>query len=238
MRSIKREIIEIICVTLFATAVTLSLWRSPVIVTALLIVGSLCMFILWSSKGDIIAYITAFLIGFFADYMCTKGNFYSFNAANMMKLPSWAPICWGYIYVLFRRGALTLDRILTEGGLLQDDRLKKVLGWIIKIAILLYFWKTVTEINRHLSATLSVALIVIAFFWNTKMDLYAFLISAIGGVVAEAAAIHLGIWTYPGYFFTRPFKLPISIPIIYGVVGVIVYRASTIELTPSSHEKK
>lgn len=230
MRSITRELVEEIFVAAYVVPVTLLLWQSPMTVTILLVAGSVGMFVLWHRAEDFIAYVTAFGIGFFADFMCTNANFYTFSAADMMKLPSWGPICWGFICVLFMRGAATMHRILHEVPPFRNDRFRGVLLLLVQIAIVLYFWKTVTLVSRHLAATVGAVLIVSARIWNTERDLCAFLVTGLSGVVAEASAIHLGIWAYPtnAYFFTEPFRLPISIPLVYGVIGVLVYRASTL----------
>ena len=53
-----------------------------------------------------------------------------------------------------------------------------------------------------------------------------FLVAGLSGAVAEATAIYLEIWAYPAYFFSTPFKLPISIPMIWGAIGILVYRIS------------
>lgn len=230
MRSITRELAEELLVTAFVVPVTLTLWKNPMTVTIALIAGSAGMFVLWHRAEDFIAFVTAFGIGFFADYMCTKADFYVFNAADMASLPSWGPICWGFICVLFMRGAGTLYRILHEVPPFSHDRFRKILLIVIEIAIVFYFWKTVIHVSRYLAATVGVVLILGARVWNTERDLCAFLVTGLSGVVAEASAIHLGIWTYPerSYFYTEPFRLPISIPLVYGAIGVVVYRASTL----------
>jgi len=230
MRTIQRELVEEIFVTVYVVPVTLLLWQMPMTVTILLLAGSVGMFVLWHRAEDFIAYVTAFGIGFFADYMCTKANFYTFGAADMANLPSWGPICWGFICVLFMRGAATMYRILHEVPPFRNDRFRGLLLLLVQIVIVLYYWKTVTLVSRHLAATVGVVLIVGARVWNTERDLCAFLVTGMSGVVAEASAIHLGIWAYPttAYFFTEPFRLPISIPLVYGVIGVLVYRASTL----------
>ena len=230
MRSIKREIIEEIFVALYVVMVTLLLWRWPMVLTALIVAGSAAMFVLWHGRADIIAYFAAAMIGFLADYLCTKANFYAFSVADMLKLPSWGPICWGYLYVLFMRGASTLHRILNEGWLGRHNIVKRILLSLVQIIIVIYLWKTVTVVNRYLAATLSVALVVSARFWNKERDLCAFLVAGLSGAIAEASAIHIGIWTYPSYFFIDPVKLPISIPLVYGVIGILVYRVSTVSL--------
>ena len=228
MRSLKREIIEEICVALFVVLVTLLLWRWPIVVTVLLVAGSAALFVLWHTRADILAYITAALIGFIADYICTEANFYTFSVPDMLKLPSWGPICWGYLYVLFMRGASTLHRILREGWLGRHDAVKRIFVSLIQLLIVIYLWKTVTVVNKYLAATLAAMLVVSARLWNGERDLCAFLVAGLSGAIAEASAIHMGIWTYPSYFFTDPVKLPISIPLVYGVIGVLVYRISTV----------
>ena len=227
-RSVKQELIEELGLTAFVVPVTLLLWSKPGVVTILMVLGSAVAFVLWHTRQDVIAYCTGVLIGFIADYLCTSASFYTFTAANMEKLPSWAPICWGYLYLLFLRGSGTAHRIAFEGWLGAHERVRKVIVGLIQIVIVLYVWETIANVDRRLSATIAVVLILSARCWHTERDLFMFLIAGLSGALAEASAIRLGIWSYPGYYFNSFIKLPISIPIVYGAIGVLVYRASTL----------
>ncbi len=218
-----KELVRLFVFSAFCLALILILWDRPVILTGGLIVLSAALLIAWHRLSDIFVYIAAVGIGLVADWYCA-GSIYQYGSGNVLQVPSWMPFSWGVIFLLFHRTTrLVAPRVRDEawGRLLP---VKRVIVAGIKIFILAYFWLSISIIDRNLAATAATLMVLTAYFWRSDADLIIFLIAGLAGTVGEILAIRLGIWTYSIYYY-KPLHLPVSIPILWGLAGVLVGRA-------------
>ena len=76
----------------------------------------------------------------------------------------------------------------------------------------------------YLLMALLAALSAVFLFLHKKTAYwYVFGIAAVAGPVAEAIAIHFGVWSYA---FPKFVGVPVWLPMVWGLTGVIVVRIS------------
>ena len=221
-----KELARIVVFSAFCLALLLFLWERPVLLTVLLVGLSVGVFAVWHRLSDILVYASAAGLGAVADWYCA-GTIYQYGSGNILDVPSWMPVSWGIIFLLFARTTeLVVPGLRDEawGRLLP---VKRFLVGTIKLLILAYFWLSMSIIDRYLAATAATLMVVTATFWRTDADFIIFLIAGLAGTVGEVLAIRLGIWSYSIYYY-KWLQLPVSIPILWGLSGVLVRRIGMI----------
>jgi len=221
-----KELIRIFVFSAFCLAFILILWDRPSILTGVIIALSAALLVAWHRLSDIFVYIAAVGIGLVADWYCA-GSIYRYGSGNVMDVPSWMPFSWGVIFLLFYRATALVSPLLRDEAWGRLLPVKRVLVAGIKLFILAYFWLSISIIDRYLAATAASLMALTAYFWRSDADLIIFLIAGLAGTVGEILAIRLGIWTYSIYFY-KSLHLPVSIPILWGLAGVLVGRAGTL----------
>jgi len=224
-RTLRREILFEIFVSVYLVAVVVSCWRSPVIASFLLAVCILFQLRFWREKSDAATIIAAALLGTPSEMVCVHYGVWTYDAPGLiLGIPIWIPLVWGALFCLFRRLSITAVEFFSA---LPNKRFFTLSIMISGIFILIYFVTTVMVIKKEIAIAYTVFMIPAIIFSHKERDILLFIIAGLLGTFGEYLSMNLGYWRYH-FPYLASIGLPISLPLAWGLSGVIIGRIAMI----------
>jgi hypothetical protein len=218
---------------IYILIVVVVFWRQPVW-TGVLLGGSLVLQLwFWGEKADLAAMVAAALLGTPSEIICVKTGVWTYQAPGMiLGIPVWIPLVWASLFCLFRRSSITMlavtRRIWPDPDAFARKALFRGLGGFIVVYVLL----TLYIIKKAIAAVYAALLVPALIFWRGERDVLIFIIGGAVGTLGEYICMKLGFWQYH-YPFLRSIGVPLSLPLAWGLSGVIVGRIAGVwEGTP------
>ncbi|MEK6837384.1 MAG: hypothetical protein AABX69_01925 [Nanoarchaeota archaeon] len=84
--------------------VTYFFWQNSIVLTTIFVGMVTALLLFTYQKGDIFALIYGTILGFLLEVFEIKvAGFHSFSNPDVLGMPFWMPIAWGYGFVLMKR---------------------------------------------------------------------------------------------------------------------------------------
>ncbi|MBS3051354.1 MAG: DUF2878 family protein [Candidatus Aenigmarchaeota archaeon] len=96
--------------------------------------------------------------------------------------------------------------------------------YLVGIGSTILFYKN----NILLTGILFISWMFAIKIWHGKKDVQVYIVSAVFGPVGEMAAIYFGVWSYSN---PTVLGIPMWLPFLWGMAGMLLYRISTIFVT-------
>ncbi len=224
-RTVKKEILFEIFVSVYLVSVVVFCWRLPVIASFLL--GACIVFQLWfwREKSDAATIIAAALLGTPSEMVCVHYGVWTYDAPGLvLGIPIWIPLVWGSLFCLFRRLSIATFEFFSE---LPNRRLFNLSITVSGIFILIYFVTTIMVIKRGIAIAYTILMVPAIIFSHKERDILLFIIAGILGTFGEYLSMNLGYWHYH-FPYLPSIGLPISLPLAWGLSGVIIGRIAMI----------
>lgn len=110
LRSTHKSLIEIAALILvygFCIALASALWKNPVILTSSYVFISFVVLIKWHTKADVIAFITAAVLGPLGESFAIRYGAWAYSK-SIFIIPMWLPLLWGIAGTFLRRLTWTI----------------------------------------------------------------------------------------------------------------------------------
>lgn len=226
-RSLLGEVAVITAASVYVVAVVALTWYMSILTTCLLAAGLGALFLRWHRKSDFAVAVSAAALGFTAEAICIHYGVWTYTNQDVLGLPMWIGLVWAFLFVLFRRMAGMVLYCLSADVSPRLAKLRKPIFTILTVIIIVYFIFTELHIKRSIAITYFVFMFIAVCFWHTERDLLIFVVAGIFGTLGEYFCMQLGFWEYH-YPLLRSIGLPISLPLAWGLSGVIIARIAWI----------
>lgn len=227
-RDLSVEFILETLVGLYVVGVVVLCWRRPLLATLLLGGGLAIQVWLWREKADAAMMVAAALLGTPSEILCVRLGVWSYHAPGLVfGIPVWLPLVWASLLCLFRRISLSIHSVILHTWPGRNPVARKLLFGVLGGVILSYYLVTVSVIIRTIALAYTVFMIPAVIFWHGGRDILIFCIGATLGTIGEYICIKLGFWHYH-YPFFMAIKVPISLPLAWGLSSVITGRIAGI----------
>jgi hypothetical protein len=212
---------------IYVLIVVVVFWRKP-LWTSLLLGGSLVVQLwFWCERADLATMIAAGLLGTPSEVVCVKTGVWTYDAPGMvLGIPIWIPLVWASLFCLFRRSACTILAIARRIWPYPETFARRALFRGLGGLIVIYAVITLCIIKKAIAAVYSAFLVPALIFWRGEKDILIFIIAGALGSVGEYTCMKLGFWQYD-YPFLKSIGVPISLPLAWGLSGVIVGRIAS-----------
>ena len=227
-RSIGQEFLFEIMTSCYLVGVVVFSWPMPFWASLLLAVGLGIQLWFWREKGDAAAMAAAALLGTPSEIICVKYGVWSYEAPGLfLGIPVWIPLIWACLFCLFRRISITIHGVVRR--IWPDSRTmwRRIFFGVLGAAILAYYVLVAFTIMRTIAAVYSFFMLLAVIFWHKERDILIFVVGGILGTFGEYVCMKLGFWEYHFPFF-RSIGLPISLPMAWGLSGVMIGRIARI----------
>jgi hypothetical protein len=198
-------------------------WRRPVVATALLVFGLAFQLWYWRTRADFAVMLAAAILGTPSEMAAVHFGVWTYRAPGLViGVPVWLPLVWAYLFCLFRRMSFTF--------LTVSRRRPTANRWIHRVGavlILAYGVAIILVVRRTIAAVYAATFLPAAAFWHKDRDVLIFIIAGILGTFGEYMCMKLGFWQYK-YPIIKSIGLPVSLPLAWGLSGVIISRIATI----------
>ena len=98
----KREAAVALGIYLYCLAAASLFWERPVLVLVCYAVLSAFMLYRWHTRADVIAFVTAMVLGSIADFVAVSFGVWEYGMP-IYRVPIWLPLGWGIIGLFLRR---------------------------------------------------------------------------------------------------------------------------------------
>jgi hypothetical protein len=227
-RSLGREVLFEILTSVFLVGVVVFFWRTPFWAILLLGVGLSIQLWFWGERPDAVVMVGAALLGTPSEIICVKYGVWSYRAPGLVwGIPVWIPLIWASLFCLFRRISMTILGVAQRSW--PDSRIfwRRLFFGLLGAAILTYYVLVALTIIRTIAAVYSFFMLLAVIFWHKEKDILIFIVAGILGTFGEYICMKLGFWEYHFPFF-RSIGLPISLPMAWGLSGVVIGRIARI----------
>jgi hypothetical protein len=199
-------------------------WRRPPW-TTLLLIGTLAMQLwFWREKADVAAMVAAAVLGTPSEVVCVKTGVWTYHAPGMVfGIPVWIPLVWASLFCLFRRSSITILAIARRIWPGPNSLVRRLFFGGLGGFIVIYSLMTLYIVKKTIAAVYCAFLIPALIFWRGERDILIFIIGGALGTVGEFTCMKLGFWQYH-YPFWKSIGVPLSLPLAWGLSGVIVGR--------------
>lgn len=113
----------------------------------------------------------------------------------------------------------------------EREILYETIFYIVGIGSTILFYKN----NLLLTGILFIAWMFAIKIWHDRKDVKIYVISAVFGPVGEIVAIYFGVWSYSN---PTLLGIPIWLPFLWGMAGMLLYRISTIISSGNNARRK
>jgi len=241
-RSTGQEFLFEIMTSCYLLGVVVFSWPTPFWASLLLAVGLGIQLWFWREKGDAAAMAAAALLGTPSEIICVKYGVWSYEAPGLfLGIPVWIPLIWASLFCLFRRISITIYEVSQQ--IWPDSRTlwRRIFFGVLGAAILAYYVLVAVTIMRTIAMVYSFFMLLAVIFWHKKRDILIFVVGGVLGTFGEYICMKFGFWEYHFPFF-RSIGLPISLPMAWGLSGVMIGRIArtweTQEIVKSIEEGK
>ncbi len=83
-------------------ALTSFLWSHPIILSACFVLISTLMLLRWHSKGDVLFYSIAFLLGPLGEAIVVRSGAWVYAKPSFL-IPLWLPLLWGIVVLFLKK---------------------------------------------------------------------------------------------------------------------------------------
>ncbi|MBI2675547.1 MAG: DUF2878 family protein [Candidatus Aenigmarchaeota archaeon] len=97
--------------TLFSVSI---LWQRPLALTAVLIVLSIAMLLIWRNREDLYLYVIVSIAGALAESFAIGFSVWSYSVPDFMGIPVWLPFLWGIAGLLIKRITLEIHDFIKK----------------------------------------------------------------------------------------------------------------------------
>ena len=227
-RSIGQEFLFEIMTSFYLVGVVVFFWRTPFWASLLLVFGLGIQLRFWGEKGDAATMAAAALLGTPSEIICVKYGIWSYEAPGLfLGIPVWIPLIWASLFCLFRRISITIHGVVQR--IWPDSRTawSRIFLGVLGAVILVYYVLVAFTIMQTIAAVYSFFMLLAVIFWHKGRDILIFIVAGILGTFGEYICMKLGFWEYHFPFF-RSIGLPISLPMAWGLSGVMIGRIARI----------
>lgn len=214
--------------SIYLVGIVLFFWHLPLWAALLLGVGLALQLWFWGERADGAAMAGAALLGTPSEILCVRYGVWTYEAPGLLfGIPVWLPLIWGSLFCLFRRISLTIHDLIQ--GICPDARAvgKRVFFALLAAFIIGYCVLVLFTIDRTIAAVYSFFMFLAVIFWHSQRDILIFIVAGFLGTLGEYICMKVGFWEYQ-YPFFRSIGLPISLPMAWGLSGVIIGRIARI----------
>lgn len=226
-RSLVGELAVIAAACIYIPAVVALTWYMSIVTTCLLAGGLGLLFLRWHRASDFAVALSAAVLGFTAEAICIHYGVWTYTVQDVLGLPIWIPLVWAILFVLFRRMAGTILYLINPDFSPGLAKLRKPIFTILAAIIVVYFIFTELHIKKAIAITYFVFMFVTVCFWHTERDVLIFVVAGVLGTMGEYFCMQLGFWTYH-YPLLKSIGLPLSLPLAWGLSGIIIARIAWI----------
>ena len=231
--SVWREILFEAITSFYVIAAVILLWQKPAVATAALALGLALQLLLWRTRADMAAMAAAALLGTPAEMAAVHFGVWTYHAPGLvMGVPIWLPLVWAFLFCLFRRMSFTL--------LAMTRQRPGVNRWIHRAGaglILAYGVAIILVVRRTIAVIYAVTFLPAVAFWRKDRDVLIFIVAGVLGTFGEYLCMRLGFWHYK-YPILKSIGLPVSLPLAWGLSGVIICRLARIWEKPEELEAR
>ena len=107
----KRHVILLLSIYALCIVLVSLLWSRPVVLSVCLAVISVFLLGRWHSKGDVLFYAVAFVLGPVGEAIAIRSGAWAYSKP-MWLIPLWLPIVWGVVALFLKN--LVQSRLPTE----------------------------------------------------------------------------------------------------------------------------
>lgn len=222
-----REPWPVVLCGVYCLAAILLCWRWTWVLFVLLAVASVLLMRNQLTWRNVVLWCVATIGGLYGEYILAgRYRIWVYAQPDWHGLPAW--LFWVYgtvLLVTVRLGEWAHGRFTR--ALMHRPVVRKLLlsaGVAVTLGYMVMTLRVIAPVYAQFY--MGMALIVLVSLPGGR-DLFVFWITALLGLLGEVSCISAGVWRYDHPFFAR-WGIPISLPLAWGLVAVLMYRLSVL----------